>query len=57
MHTQLYGDLYKGINVTGIDLLNLQMLEDKNWMKNKQFNLKKEKSRYISIQISYCDTI
>ena len=29
---------YKGINVTGIYLLDLQLLQDKNWMKNNQFN-------------------
>ena len=29
---------YKGINVTDIHLLDLQLLQDKNWMKNKQFN-------------------
>ena len=28
---------YKGINVTGIQLLDLQLLEDQNWMKYKQF--------------------
>ena len=47
----------KGINVTGIHLLDLELLQDKNWMKNKQFNRKKEKLRYIAIRISYCDTI
>ena len=29
---------YKGIHVTGMYLLGLQLLEDKNLMKNKQFN-------------------
>ena len=29
---------YKGIIMTGIQLLALQKLPDKNWMKNKQFN-------------------
>ena len=60
---------YKGINVNGIHLLDLQLLQDKNWMKSKQFSKKKEKLRYIAffkkkeklryiaIQISYCDTI
>ena len=48
---------YKGKHVTGMHLLDLQLLQDKNWMKNKQFNQKKEKSRYIAIRISYCDTI
>ena len=28
---------YKGINVAGIQLLDLQLLEDQNWMKYKQF--------------------
>ena len=28
---------YKGIHVTGMHLLDLQLLQDKNWMKNKQF--------------------
>ena len=28
---------YKGINVTDKYLLDLQLLQDKNWMKNKQF--------------------
>ena len=27
----------KGMNMTGIHLLDLQLLQDKNWMKNKQF--------------------
>ena len=50
-------NIYKGILVTGIHLLDLQLLQDKNWMKNKQFNKKREKLRYIAIRISYCDTI
>ena len=29
---------YKGMNVIGIHLLDLQLLQDKNWIKNKQFN-------------------
>ena len=29
---------YKGINVTGIHLVDLQLLQDKNWMENKQFD-------------------
>ena len=28
---------YKGIHVTGMHLPDLQLLQDKNWMKNKQF--------------------
>ena len=48
---------FKDINVTDRHLLDLQLLQDKNWIKNKQFKQKNEKSRYIAIQISYCDTI
>ena len=49
-----YEDLFKDINVTGIHFLDLQLLQDKNWMKNKQFNQKKEKLRYkIRIAIRY----
>ena len=48
---------YKGINETDINLWALQLLQHKNWMKNKQFDQRKEKSRYIAIRISYCDTI
>ena len=29
---------YKSINVTGMHLLDKQLLQDKDWMKNKQFN-------------------
>ena len=31
-------NFYKGINVTDMHFLDLQLLQDKNWMKNKQFN-------------------
>ena len=42
MHTWLYEDLFKDINVTGIHLLDLQILQDKNWMKNNQFTYRKK---------------
>ena len=48
---------YKGINVSGIHPLHLQMLQDKKWVKNKKFNEKNKNLRYIAIHISYCDTI
>ena len=41
MPTWLYEELFisegpkKGINVTDIHLLHLQLLQDKNWIKNK----------------------
>ena len=38
MRAQLYGDFCKGIFVTGTHFLDLQLLQDKNCMKNKQFN-------------------
>ena len=38
MHTDFKKNFYKGINVTGIILLALQLLKDKNLMKDKQFN-------------------
>ena len=31
-------NFYKGIDITGTHILDLQLLQDKNWMKNKQFN-------------------
>ena len=31
-------NIYKGINVTGVHILDLQLLQDKNWIKNKEFN-------------------
>ena len=34
----MYEDFYKGIHVTGSHVLDLQLLQDKNWIKNKQFN-------------------
>ena len=45
---------YKGIIMTGVHLLALQKLQDKNWMKKKTVSLEERK---IAIQISYCDTI
>ena len=33
----------KGINFTGMHFLDLQLLQDKRWMKNEQFNEKKGK--------------
>ena len=52
---------YKGINETGIHLVDLQLLQDKNWMKNKVL-LEKGKIAirykffvYCDISI-YCDT-
>ena len=48
---------YKGEIVISIHLLDLQLLQDKHSMKNKQFNWKKEKSQYIAIRILYCDMI
>ena len=48
---------YKVINVTAMLLLDLLLLYDRRWMKKEQFKKKKEKSLYIAIHISYCDTI
>ena len=57
MYKRLYEDLYKGINATGIHPLDLQLLQDKNWVKNKKLYEKNKNMRYIAIHISYCDTI